>query len=173
MERLFLSTPPSRVATQVFRRFFFSLPVSIHATLAGGDICVRIDARRRDRFLSTPPSRVATTKSHAISAFEEVSIHATLAGGDRNHIIPMVAFKLFLSTPPSRVATSYFRCRRRLFQFLSTPPSRVATSIFPSQMPTQQVSIHATLAGGDGLPTTEPLTGFMFLSTPPSRVATL
>ena len=57
---MFLSTPPSRVATKP--AFFLGCEdvVSIHATLAGGDSASRCRPRRTAR----------------------VSIHATLAGGD-------------------------------------------------------------------------------------------
>ena len=34
--------------------------VSIHATLAGGDLWQYYEADRTEKFLSTPPSRVAT-----------------------------------------------------------------------------------------------------------------
>ena len=58
-------------------------------------------------------------------------------------------------------------------QFLSTPPSRVATAGKADGQEAGEVSIHATLAGGDS-PTSYGGTGVeMFLSTPPSRVATL
>ena len=78
----------------------------------------------------------------------------------------------FLSTPPSRVATCWLVLAEWEEVFLSTPPSRVATmweynydhteaSFYPRHprgwrhcypqrvRSAQQVSIHATLAGGD------------------------
>ena len=124
-------------------------PVSIHATLAGGDYLMPLlqyplfcfyprhprgwrPARRgcgctRALFLSTPPSRVATSNK-----------------------VSQSSGSTFLSTPPSRVATIKL-LRREIgigrfyprhprgwrqqrcftlpsgFKFLSTPPSRVAT----------------------------------------------
>ena len=123
-------------------------------------------------FLSTPPSRVATTGEMDDQGQE-----------------------VFLSTPPSRVATSAggLICTKKLF--LSTPPSRVATrlrhfllsyatSFYPRHprgwrrgfaaraKGLHRVSIHATLAGGDGLSNAPDLSTAAFLSTPPSRVAT-
>ena len=80
----FLSTPPSRVATTVVR-----LPqcldhvISIHATLAGGDVRQLV--------------RVAGSV--------HISIHATLAGGDDGDVFLVSPSSTFLSTPPSRVAT--------------------------------------------------------------------
>ena len=62
----------------------------------------------------------------------------------------MMSMDTFLSTPPSRVATGLHAMGvQRAEAFLSTPPSRVATQrlrIFDLAL---QVSIHATLAGGD------------------------
>ena len=55
----FLSTPPSRVATGYIGINEYAVKVSIHATLAGGDVTLAL------KF----PSAL-------------VSIHATLAGGD-------------------------------------------------------------------------------------------
>ena len=104
------------------------MQVSIHATLAGGDLLYAVDKLRLLMFLSTPPSRVA---------------HYAAAEPPKE--------RAFLSTPPSRVATSgraayrrpehcfYPRHPRGWRQrpvrhlggnkmFLSTPPSRVATA---------------------------------------------
>ena len=80
----------------------------------------------------------------------DVSIHATLAGGDARITGATLAQDMFLSTPPSRVAT---RVHNRAFdrrKFLSTPPSRVATLTDCTKCLVTEVSIHATLAGGDG-----------------------
>ena len=170
--------------------------VSIHATLAGGDIGPNPYYWTKLQFLSTPPSRVATSRCGVISKQRQ-----------------------FLSTPPSRVATMRDKGTQPWYRmFLSTPPSRVATasaSLFrvypcsfyprhprgwrprlqPSFSSIWIVSIHATLAGGDcdafELTSTSPrvsihatLAGgdfdnlvltdkaLWFLSTPPSRVAT-
>ena len=59
-EKVFLSTPPSRVATGELQRFGESVGVSIHATLAGGDVMTLLERVINNPFLSTPPSRVAT-----------------------------------------------------------------------------------------------------------------
>ena len=102
-----------------------------------------------------------------------VSIHATLAGGDFQIEVQQTAEVAFLSTPPSRVATQNDGGGvLNMRVFLSTPPSRVATDATGFYADTADVSIHATLAGGDlwsgfGLTAYEE-----FLSTPPSRVAT-
>ena len=56
--------------------------VSIHATLAGGDMDFLVKFCLLLLFLSTPPSRVATS--------DQTILEST---------------KAFLSTPPSRVAT--------------------------------------------------------------------
>ena len=107
---VFLSTPPSRVATKDYIAAIYCPAVSIHATLAGGDIfqldaggvgnqsfyprhprgwrpALMIGAGRRLAFLSTPPSRVATVLHNFGGVAECVSIHATLAGGDDTNVI--------------------------------------------------------------------------------------
>ena len=58
---VFLSTPPSRVATLTYDELLLIDGVSIHATLAGGDM----GTQQRESLLLN------------------VSIHATLAGGDK------------------------------------------------------------------------------------------
>ena len=105
-EVLFLSTPPSRVATRLVQTlqtrssFYPRHPrgwrpeprfmkaelrqVSIHATLAGGDITQAAKADLTIEFLSTPPSRVATMDFVTRFGDNWVSIHATLAGGDQD-----------------------------------------------------------------------------------------
>ena len=151
-EFVFLSTPPSRVATFGGQLVGHGQDVSIHATLAGGDSLSSPPGWRHISFLSTPPSRVAT----------------------RSLPLRNLKNKAFLSTPPSRVATSswvstvdtmpcfyprhprgwrplpWANLPQYIQTFLSTPPSRVATGggfLYPYILP--QVSIHATLAGGD------------------------
>ena len=123
-------------------------------------------------FLSTPPSRVATRWSRTGYKPKTISIHATLAGGDLVSARHSCASFPFLSTPPSRVATAtvrsthsrqkYFYPRHprgwrpwpavwvlQLIAFLSTPPSRVATVLQSALDILTDISIHATLAGGD------------------------
>ena len=56
--------------------------------------------------------------------------------------------------------------------FLSTLPSRVATFVAVGRSGLHDVSIHATLAGGDGEEIVKLVSFLVFLSTPPSRVAT-
>ena len=148
---MFLSTPPSRVATRrprspsapgtcfyprhprgwrllLFLSRLLGQDVSIHATLAGGDLIELV-----------------------ASVVILVSIHATLAGGDpttepkasykksfyprhprgwrREHCKPECVILVFLSTPPSRVATRIPVKLSPQEMFLSTPPSRVATVV--------------------------------------------
>ena len=147
----FLSTPPSRVATggrggasQRLLGFYPRHP-------RGWRPLVAASASHHSMFLSTPPSRVATKE---------------------NQILRWMNLQ-FLSTPPSRVATAKTRIQTTIllcfyprhprgwrqrsqgcseahhFWFLSTPPSRVATCGAIYGDSTDNVSIHATLAGGD------------------------
>ena len=126
--------------------------VSIHATLAGGDSLPAVQSRHRLQFFYPRHPR-----GWRLALVDFL-------------IIPMA----FLSTPPSRVATLYGLIAVICISFLSTPPSRVATSTARSKFPNTlrfyprhprgwrlhvdvlsfgfvSVSIHATLAGGDGL----------------------
>ena len=175
-QNMFLSTPPSRVATPCcaspcrfpasfyprhprgwrppnLPRIILEIVVSIHATLAGGD------------------SDATDVRYPAIS----VSIHATLAGGDDISFSVSLISLLFLSTPPSRVATApccdelFVRCRfypRHPRGWRQLPPEEAfairsvsihATlaggdlAVLAILVASQDVSIHATLAGGDGV----------------------
>ena len=175
---MFLSTPPSRVATYAKAAVFStSKGVSIHATLAGGDDKAYADKELAMLFLSTPPSRVATGRELTLFVYErsfyprhprgwrrdwsvcrtayEVSIHATLAGGDCASLSWVFFFPTFLSTPPSRVATQ-----------LRTGPGPDSAVRSPRD------SLHAPLAGGDPSQDIQKNSRYLFLSTPPSRVAT-
>ena len=171
---MFLSTPPSRVATGIKisgtalrLRFYPRHPRGWRLNaLAGIQSLYRFYPRHPRGwrqfvpflatldavFLSTPPSRVAT------------SVHVLYC-----------ALHSFLSTPPSRVATNLritnheqqqgfyprhprgWRLRQPFgysvpIKFLSTPPSRVATMRMIDADSLESVSIHATLAGGDQSP---------------------
>ena len=124
---LFLSTPPSRVATSHGIASCVRQRVSIHATLAGGD------------HLRSPAQ---------LPAFH-VSIHATLAGGDFLLHLQCLRHWCFYPRHPRgwrRIPGSVSVCSRA---FLSTPPSRVATEHGLHGHAHCIVSIHATLAGGD------------------------
>ena len=146
---MFLSTPPSRVATFRSASEFVLLPSFYPRHPRGWRRRARFALYQYNAFLSTPPSRVAT----APPGNSGISL-------------------AFLSTPPSRVATHEKRLDRWPIVFLSTPPSRVATCIsllcggrnscFYPRHPRgwrlphcvvlsvpKAVSIHATLAGGD------------------------
>ena len=74
--------------------------VSIHATLAGGDGGRVKEFNPGTVFLSTPPSRVATDAAALAEKYEEVSIHATLAGGDRFYFFPLSLFCSFYPRHP-------------------------------------------------------------------------
>ena len=83
MPLMFLSTPPSRVATAVFCGVRYTCRiVSIHATLAGGDVKTGKVIMFLLRFYPRHPRGWRPISS----------------------LLPLVT-ALFLSTPPSRVAT--------------------------------------------------------------------
>ena len=120
---IFLSTPPSRVATRHASIRTRTHQISIHATLAGGDLHEYRSLKYNVpflstppsrvatwastwttggywRFLSTPPSRVATQDAAALTDAQHISIHATLAGGDQSNSGRLVAFSNFYPRHP-------------------------------------------------------------------------
>ena len=78
----FQSTPPLREATAAPTAARPSRPVSIHASLAGGDERVQKPEGAAYKFQSTPPLREATLFLWSVGLHGAVSIHASLAGGD-------------------------------------------------------------------------------------------
>ena len=123
----FLSTPPSRVATVTNQNAFIAICVSIHATLAGGDVCLMCRLMGTSQFLSTPPSRVATHRTRQ-NRPETGSFYPRHPRGWRqSEAVSAHSDIKFLSTPPSRVATKKVQDVATHAKFLSTPPSRVAT----------------------------------------------
>ena len=105
------------------------LPVSIHATLAGGDFFGWLNLPVIPSFYPRHPRGWRHRKfvvpgvhagvsihatlaggdlrkpSHLFHSSTNVSIHATLAGGDEGVPFALCSASEFLSTPPSRVAT--------------------------------------------------------------------
>ena len=149
------------------------LYVSIHATLAGGDIDYNRPSAAQRCFYPRHPRGWRPARFRAQASRKNVSIHATLAGGDRkgghDHIHGLVSIHATLAGGDGGVP-SLLPVRRRVsihatlaggdevevkmfcteFWFLSTPPSRVATTIQKArEFLVEMVSIHATLAGGD------------------------
>ena len=102
---MFLSTPPSRVATNLHRGFAGGVRVSIHATLAGGDDVDRLRLADLRGFYPRHPRGWRPGIQRAENGVDIVSIHATLAGGDWRLLYSSAGKAEFLSTPPSRVAT--------------------------------------------------------------------
>ena len=124
----FLSTPPSRVATDCRHEGRNHCHVSIHATLAGGDSRFNNKIWFSIRFYPRHPRGWRHMKEETVKYEQNVSIHATLAGGDDMSTICCRSTQSFLSTPPSRVATTLeWTHMPTNAMFLSTPPSRVAT----------------------------------------------
>ena len=123
--------------------------VSIHATLAGGDIPVDCDEWACDGFYPRHPRGWRRSCPQAAGRRLCVSIHATLAGGDVHFCLQGGLLFSFLSTPPSRVATP---CRERpaIYIFVSIHATLAGGDTgIANILQIQPVSIHATLAGGD------------------------
>ncbi len=123
----FLSTPPSRVATNETAR--------------------RETANKS--FYPRHPRGWRRAEPDCPAACKRVSIHATLAGGDGFFGAFGVSDKGFYPRHPRGWRQYADRARSGKTEFLSTPPSRVATAAFNVFIPQGHVSIHATLAGGD------------------------
>ena len=127
---LFLSTPPSWVATKVRSHVAYHPDVSIHATLVGGDGQTYTIQRLTEKFLSTPPSWVATISHTSITAHTSVSIHATLVGGDTSLVsTPKACIEGFYPRHPRGWRLAGKTIKGQFLVFLSTPPSWVATSL--------------------------------------------
>ena len=193
--RMFLSTPPSRVATSPVRSATVTPSVSIHATLAGGDRRQRADYRRAVRFYPRHPRGWRLRRQRRLHVFNGVSIHATLAGGDLCRTVWAGSPTSFYPRHPRgwRLNTKVPSTEQRRFYPRHPRGWRPRLRRFPRRPP-YAVSIHATLAGGDRSwasitlfhlsfyprhprgwrrsSFTRVFSSFKFLSTPPSRVAT-
>ena len=81
----------------------------------------------------------------------EISIHATLAGGDAAQLNEEGHRTTFLSTPPSRVATEIvFPSASNPVDFYPRHPRGWRQVEGQAVDVIKLISIHATLAGGDG-----------------------
>ena len=82
-QNAFLSTPPSRVATESREPFLTRGDVSIHATLAGGDAAANSEKNANASVSIHATLAGGDDEYHAHRTNQMyVSIHATLAGGD-------------------------------------------------------------------------------------------
>ena len=73
---------PCGARLPLFKNLFYVSCISIHAPLAGRDLCAVIEANRQRVFQSTRPLRGATTGVYQIVKNLCISIHAPLAGRD-------------------------------------------------------------------------------------------
>ena len=172
---MFLSTPPSRVATLIVHFLSTPFSVSIHATLAGGDEGEHRISMSRYLFLSTPPSRVATVGWAIAHPFTLCFYPRHPRGWRQPPEAGTAEAGEFLSTPPSRVATRVHLAALRQcvrfyprhprgwrprttfcilahpFRFYPRHPRGWRPLVHGRQGRALRVSIHATLAGGDAL----------------------
>ena len=147
---MFLSTPPSRVATWQALYSVGSSHVSIHATLAGGDRQGSAYDIRTKSFYPRHPRGWRHFEPHQERKPGCVSIHATLAGGDKSSGAILPPLIVFLSTPPSRVATAVAVVNRKSHPCFYPRHPRGWRQVKRRNTSTADfVSIHATLAGGD------------------------
>ena len=104
---VFLSTPPSRVAT---KRSLHTILISMRFYPRHPRGWRRQPGRRANhpnhrRFYPRHPRGWRQTLCRGLRHLGGVSIHATLAGGDQICCKSLPSTHAFLSTPPSRVAT--------------------------------------------------------------------
>ena len=146
----FQSTPPSREATRSCDDHRWSIHISIHASLTGGDYCY--------------------------GGYEHsyhISIHASLTGGDRFGLDKIAGHWNFNPRLPHGRRHIYGINCIICHKFQSTPPSREATKASYQANIDMVISIHASLTGGDGIGAITINKLMEFQSTPPSREATL
>ena len=106
----------------------YVVDISIHTTLAGGDVVFSSGKQSPKVFQSTPPSRVATETKSSLEDISNISIHTTLAGGDLSGVIQMLCPCDFNPHHPRGWRQASRKTQDRLQIFQSTPPSRVATA---------------------------------------------
>ena len=149
----FLSTPPSRVATVALYRDLRAERVSIHATLTGGDRREPGTAHpRRCCFYPRHPHGWRLPARALCGGLLAVSIHATLTGGDPHGMVLCRAGWGFYPRHPHGWRRFASSMPTSILLFLSTSPSRVATNGQDVVTEMEIVSIHATLTGGDNAP---------------------
>ena len=130
---------------RILDTLFLSVP-----HLAGDDVRQRSEERRRYCFYLRHPRGWRQPSTPILSSGNSVSIHATPAGGD---LWPPHSIRqrhlCFYPRHPRGWRQPHGQPKRDADAFLSTPPSRVATHLWDTGVHLVQVSIHATLAGGD------------------------
>ena len=123
--------------------------ISIHASLAGGDGFNGFNKEDKKYFNPRLPRGRRRTTALRTAADCSISIHASLAGGDPQ--TPSITSSRLYFNPglPRGRRHDIAAIERNLLRFQSTPPSREAT-LLSTRMPSMtQISIHASLAGGD------------------------
>ncbi len=126
--------------------------ISIHASLAGGDPRPGAVAGPRAEFQSTPPSREATRHLMHPQRRRNISIHASLAGGDDRLDKPYGQRHISIHASLAGGDSVLLPKVAGEDAFQSTPPSREATWRGPRDCAAAPISIHAFLAGGDDFP---------------------
>ena len=128
-------------------------PISIHAPLAGCDRRTRCSRRSTESFQSTHPLRGATVEVPVLGAVREHFNPRTPCGVRLINLCtpfwPMIHFN---PRTPCGVRPGGQRLERRIRTFQSTHPLRGATTDADLASAPRIISIHAPLAGCDGVP---------------------
>ena len=146
---LFLSTPPSRVATlddgyfNIAKKSFYPRHPRGWRPYSNAAIQDFIS------FYPRHPRGWRLPECVYRCGCPYVSIHATLAGGDRCNNRRKKWKQKFLSTPPSRVATDDRKPLRATLYVSIHATLAGGDRIWMLMLERLVVSIHATLAGGD------------------------
>ena len=101
----FQFTPPCEGATLSFKLLMFSIIVSIHAPVRGGDLSMDPLNVAPLLFQFTPPCEGATWEAYPKHSGIDVSIHAPVRGGDRRSENISRRSAWFQFTPPCEGAT--------------------------------------------------------------------
>ena len=145
---IFQSTPPSREVTVERATTKKATIISIHTSLAGGDIS-------RYCWISLRAISIHTSLAGGdgevgfYNPITEISIHTSLAGGDDYIQETFGADCISIHTSLAGGDRRRPLDALRLCLFQSTPPSREVTEKWSLRLYGGWISIHTSLAGGD------------------------
>ena len=124
--------------------------ISIHASLAGGDRCACGASGIPTNFNPRLP-RGRRRRSMPMESLNMPHFNPRLPRGRRRHNSTRITgCQYFNPRLPRGRRRGYWICLRREPVFQSTPPSREATLCQRAARAAGAISIHASLAGGDG-----------------------
>ena len=173
LQKVFLSTPSARRATNYESTWRDGIFISIHALREEGDGQSLQKDLTMDVFLSTPSARRATCVQLLNQRIEVISIHALREEGDRMSDSASESSMLFLSTPSARRATAEIvAVGTDAAHFYPRPPRGGRPQHDFHVWRIHDISIHALREEGDRPSCIRRDRSAAFLSTPSARRAT-